>query len=312
MLGVTIQQLQCFEAVADQGGLQAAARKLGRTHPSLSAAIRALESQLGLTLFDRGGYRMILTDEGGVVLEEARTLLRRLSALKTHAAQLALGEETRLRVVIGDLCPLPATLSLLRDFFAEAPSTRLDLAFEALGGPAERLFEDEADLIFHHVDKADPRLEFVDLGDVRLIPVCAAGYGPAQIAGPITAERVGEWTQCVIRDSARVGEGANYYLVGGARRLTVSDQLMKLEVILQGMGWGHMPAFLVEEKLADGCLRSLACEAFPGGRLALVAARRRDRPHGPVSQRLWARLSSLACQPRRNGPSPDAGVGAEG
>jgi len=290
MQGVTLQQLQCLDAVAAAGGLQAAAERLGRTHPSVSAAIRALEAQLGVTLFDRGGYRMTLTGQGRAVLAQAQAVLGQLAALKTHAAQLALGEEPALRVVIGDLSPLPATLGLLRGFFAEAPATRLDLMFEALAGPAERLFGDEADLIFHHVDKADPRVEFVDLATVRLIPVCAVDYPPALAPGPVTPDRVRDWTQCVIRDSARRTPPRDYYLIEGSRRLTVSDQLMKLQVILQGMGWGHMPDFLVEADLTAGRLRSLASRDFPGGEVALVAARRRDRPHGPVAQRLWARL----------------------
>src|SRR5256885_1501497 len=147
MQGVTLQQLQCLEAVAAEGGLQAAARRLGRTHPAVSAAIRALEAQLGVALFDRSGYRMSLTDQGLV----------------------------------------------------------------------------------------------------RLVPVCACDYGPAQSPGPITPARVRGWTQCVIRDSARRVPTPGYYLVKGSRRLTVSDQLMKLEVILQGMGWGHMPDFLIAE-----------------------------------------------------------------
>src|ERR1700761_8609401 len=100
MHGVTLQQLQCLDAVAAEGGLQAAAQRLGRTHPSVSAAIRALEAQLGVTLFDRSGYRMSLTAPGRAVLDEAQVLLRQLATLKTHAAQLALGEETALRVVI--------------------------------------------------------------------------------------------------------------------------------------------------------------------------------------------------------------------
>ena len=42
---------------------------------------------------------------------------------------------------------------------AEATS----LHFEAISGPWERLFDDEADLIIHHVDKSDTRIDFIDL-----------------------------------------------------------------------------------------------------------------------------------------------------
>jgi hypothetical protein len=43
-----------------------------------------------------------------------------------------------LRVVLGDLCPLPPVLALLSHFFAQCPQTRLHLQFETVTGPWER------------------------------------------------------------------------------------------------------------------------------------------------------------------------------
>jgi len=45
-----------------------------------------------------------------------------------------------------------------------------------------------------------------------------------------------DYVQCVIRDTARYSEPRDYFLVEGARSWTVSDQLMKKELIVQGMG----------------------------------------------------------------------------
>ena len=44
----TIHQLECFDAVVSQGTFQAAAEKIRRAQPSVSAAVKNLESQLGL------------------------------------------------------------------------------------------------------------------------------------------------------------------------------------------------------------------------------------------------------------------------
>src|SRR5204863_56838 len=84
------------------------------------------------------------TDEGRSFHARTRVFLHDLAALRGHAAQLAMGEETALTIVIGDLCPLPATLALLRRFFERCPGTRLHLHFEALSGPWERLLGGEA------------------------------------------------------------------------------------------------------------------------------------------------------------------------
>ena len=284
---VTLHQLDCFDAIVSEGTFQAAAQKLRRSQPSISTAVKNLEDQLGLRLLDRSGYRVALTEAGRSFHQRARVFLHDLRGLKNHAAQLALGEESELSVVIGDICPLPQTLALLRRFFDDCPGTRLHLHFEAIAGPWERLFDGEADLILHHVNKADPRLEFVDLFTVRIIPVVAPGFLRFPISRSITPEQMRDYVQCVIRDSSRHSPPQDYFLVEGARSWTVSDQLMKRELILQGMGWGHMPEFLIDEDLRRKRLLDISGKHLRGGMADIVAARRREAPHGPVASRLW-------------------------
>ncbi|HEX7970552.1 MAG TPA: substrate-binding domain-containing protein, partial [Stellaceae bacterium] len=192
------------------------------------------------------------------------------------------------------LCPLPEILGLLRRFFDACASTRLHLHFEAISGPWERLFDGDAQLIIHHIDKADPRLEFIDLFSAHVIPVVAPGFLAFPVTDDITPEQMRGYVQCVIRDTARHSPPRDYYLVEGARSWTVSDQLMKKEIILQGMGWGHMPTFLIEDELRDGRLLSIAGRHLRGGSGTLVAARRRDVPHGPIAERLWRFIAEQA------------------
>src|ERR1700681_1392684 len=292
--GLTIHQLLCFDAVVTESSFQAAAEKLRRSQPTVFSSVKNLETQLRLNLLDRSGYRVALTEAGRSFHERTRVFLHELQTLRNHAAQLAMGEESELRVVIGDLCPLPETLRLLRRFFDRCPGTRLHLHFEAISGPWERLFDDEADLIFHHVDKADARLDFIDLFAVKLVPVVAPGFLRFPISRAITPEQMRDYVQCVIRDSARRNSPRDYFLVEGARSWTVSDQLMKRELILQGMGWGHMPKYLIEQELRERRLLPITGKYFQGGQAELVAARRRDVPHGPIADKLWRFIGEQA------------------
>jgi DNA-binding transcriptional LysR family regulator len=294
MDGLTIHQLQCFDAVVVEGSFQAAADKLNRTHPTVFTAVKNLEGQLGLALFNRDGYRVTLTDAGRSFHRRTRVFLDEFGALRNHAAQLAMGEESELAVVIGDVSPLPEVLGLLRRFFDDCPGTRLDLHFEAIAGPWERLLDGDADLIIHHIDKSDMRLEFVDLFAIEVVPVVAPGFLPFPITDEITPEQMRNHVQCIIRDTARHSPGRDYFLIEGSRRCTVSDQLMKKELILQRMGWGHMPTFLIEQELRDGRLVPITGRYFAGGRGEIVAARLRNRPHGPIAQRLWSYVAEQA------------------
>ncbi|WP_054309221.1 LysR family transcriptional regulator [Mesorhizobium sp. 1M-11] len=286
----TLQEIQCFDAVVREGGFQGAALLLNRSHAAVFAAVAKLEDSLAVALLDRSGYRVTLTDAGRSFHRKAQSLLSEMETLRLHARQLAMGEETHLRVVIGDTCPLNEGLGLLSGFFATCPNTRLDLHFETIGGPWERLFEDEADLILHWVEKTDPRLEWIDLGTVSFVPVVALDFLPFPLSGPVTPQQMRGLTQCIIRDTARTAQKANFYVVEGAPQCTVGDHLMKKEIILRGMAWGHLPRFMIEEELRSGRLLSIAGDHFPGVEVELVAARRRDRPHGPVATRLWEHI----------------------
>lgn len=290
----TLHELECFDAVVSDGGFQAAAERLHRSHPSVFAAVSKLEHQLGVTLLDRSGYRVRLTRDGRAFHRKVRALLGEAEELRTYATQLAMGEEVELRVVLGDLCPLPPVLELLSGFFAQCPRTRLHLGHEAVTGPWERLLEDEADLIVHRVPKGDVRMEWIELGRVAMVPVVAPGFLPFPPTEDITPRRMQAFTQCVTRDSARHPSEQGHFLVEGAPRCSVPDHLVKKELILHGMAWGHLPRFMIESELRDGRLLSIAGRHFPGVTEDLVAARRRDRPHGPIAGRLWDFLAGNA------------------
>src|SRR5688572_27435060 len=102
MTGFSLHDLQCFDAVLREGGFQRAAATLHRSHPAVFAAVARLEEQLGLALLDRSGYRVQATVAGRSFHRQAQALLREAENLRRHAAQLAMGEESELRIVMGD------------------------------------------------------------------------------------------------------------------------------------------------------------------------------------------------------------------
>jgi DNA-binding transcriptional LysR family regulator len=72
---VTPARLQAFVAVAEEGGMSAAARRMYVSQPSLSQTIAALERRVGVELFARTNAGVQITAAGRAFLEEARTIL---------------------------------------------------------------------------------------------------------------------------------------------------------------------------------------------------------------------------------------------
>jgi DNA-binding transcriptional LysR family regulator len=66
--------LHAFLQTAERGSLSAAARYMGVTQSTLSRQVAALEIELGVTLFERVGRSVVVTQAGSGLLEYARTM----------------------------------------------------------------------------------------------------------------------------------------------------------------------------------------------------------------------------------------------
>lgn len=65
---------RAFLVTAEEGTLSAAAKALGMTQPTLSRQVAALENEMNITLFERTGQRLVLTESGVELLEHARSM----------------------------------------------------------------------------------------------------------------------------------------------------------------------------------------------------------------------------------------------
>ncbi len=148
-------QLKAFLETAETGSLSAAARKLGLTQPTLSRQVSAIESQLGVTLFERVGKAMVLTSTGLTLLEHAR-------AMGAAADDLRMSATGQSQAVDGVVCVsaseamaaylLPGVLSRLRQ---QAPGIIIEVvASDALSDLRRR----EADIAIRHVRPDQPEL----------------------------------------------------------------------------------------------------------------------------------------------------------
>jgi LysR family transcriptional regulator, cyn operon transcriptional activator len=95
---MNLRHLRAFATISDVGGFARAATRLHLSQPALSRQIQALESELGVPLFDRIGRRVQLTSQGEDLLRRSRRLLAEAESLGERARELKSGETGILRV----------------------------------------------------------------------------------------------------------------------------------------------------------------------------------------------------------------------
>jgi len=71
----SIGDIELFLAIAEAGGISAAARALGSSPPAVSRRLAALEARLGVRLAERSARRFRLTDEGALYVDRCRAIL---------------------------------------------------------------------------------------------------------------------------------------------------------------------------------------------------------------------------------------------
>ena len=100
MARLPLNTLPTFCAVARSQNLRAAAAELHLTHSAISQQIRLLEDQLGFTLFDRRGRRIVLNAAGAALLRAAEPALDALDDGVRAAAATAAGAAHHLKVTL--------------------------------------------------------------------------------------------------------------------------------------------------------------------------------------------------------------------
>lgn len=122
-----MRHLRCLVAVAEELHFGRAARRLNLSQPPVSLAIKELEAELGVTLFERNSRRIALTRQGEEAVHDARAVLARTELLRRRAHDSAQGQSGTLSLGFISLAPYSFLPDSLRRFMADYPKVRVSL-----------------------------------------------------------------------------------------------------------------------------------------------------------------------------------------
>lgn len=122
-----LRHLRIFVAVAEELHFGRAAERLHLTQPPVSLAIKELEQELGLRLFERTSRRIELTEGGALVLRDARAALGRVEILRENARRAARGNVGSLSLGTTTLPTFSFLPEVLRRFNQDFPDVQLSV-----------------------------------------------------------------------------------------------------------------------------------------------------------------------------------------
>lgn len=287
---MTLDQLRALIGVVDHGGFRAASEALHKSQSAVSIAIKNLEDELKVAIFERDGYRPTLTDHGKILVQKARTVLSQAKGMSDLAQHYAQGVEAELRVVVSEIFDIQQILDVFRIIRDQYPATRLTLFVENFNAPLELLEDKEADIALvaggELFDKIE-RTRYETLCSVQLIPVISSCAEQASKADVLTVADMDGATQIVVTDRSRNRDERKYGVLENSVQWRVNDFLTKKQIILSGLGWGKVPGHMIGSELASGDLVALNSSDFGPVEVETFISRSINHPFGPVAEAFW-------------------------
>jgi DNA-binding transcriptional LysR family regulator len=241
-------KLRIFHAVADVGSLTHAGDTLHLSQSAVSRQIRALEESLNTTLFHRHARGLILTEQGELLHDATRAMIKRIDAA---TARIRDSEEEvfgELRVTttfgFGALWLAPRLAKLYETY----PDLNIDLMLE------ERVLDlpmREADVAIRMKEPSQADLIRKRLMSVKMrlyaSPAYLAEKGEPQTMADMSRHRL----ICQNTRAAQVSAGLNLVqelLTYDIRStLTVNNYFGVLQAVISNLGIGVLPDYIIED-----------------------------------------------------------------
>ncbi len=203
-MDLDLRRLRYFVEVADQLSFVRAAARLYISQPALSRQIAQLESDLGVTLFQRSRTGTTLSAEGADLLTSARLLLRSAADFEREARLLG---RSPVRFVIGFM-PGTDAGALIAEFERAHPEVDVTPVFTSTTTQAPYLVDGRADIVFCRPPVAVDGARIIDLFEEPVVAVVPRDHPLAAARSLSTAELVATGEPIIARGGGTQVSGA--------------------------------------------------------------------------------------------------------
>ncbi len=259
---MNLKQLEALYWAARLDGFHAAARHLKTTQPGISARIRELERDLGVTLFDRSGRTARLTAKGLELVGYAEQVMQLAAEIRQRVGnRQALTGRVRLGIT-----GVPAATwlpTLVRRLTLAYPGIALEFTVETSERMREHIVGDELDVaVLSAALPLGDRISAERVGQVPLAWLAAPALGLP--AGPVTPA---DLAACAVITDVRASQlheiAQAWFRAGGKaphRHHACSNLITRVRLAAAGVGIALATPAAATRELAEGVLRLLEAD----------------------------------------------------
>lgn len=235
-----------FLAIARNGSLRAAALSLGATHATVDRHVKALENSYGVRLFDRTRGGMRLTPAGESLLPLAEAAEDAMHGARARVLGLDQEKTGQVHVSVPPIMAYGFLPPIFGAFSEAYPDIELRITVTNRFEDLSRL---EADVSIRIAYEVTQDVVGRKLAQTAMGIYCTRKYLDARVARAGPQGEGLEWVAWTERDDVRKWAARTPYPKAGARHMA-REIVMQREMILQGMGFGYLPAWYAAENEA--------------------------------------------------------------
>jgi DNA-binding transcriptional LysR family regulator len=239
---IDLDSLEIFRAVATEGGVIRAARKLNRVQSNVTTRIKRMEERLGRPLFRKQGRGLVLSAEGELLLSYAQRLFR-LAEEAEH--ELRSGRPMGL-LRIGSLESTAGSrlAPILSRYHREHPGVVVELLMGTTGALLQRVAQFEIEAAFVSEPFTADGLSTMKVFEEELVVITARGQPPVRAASDLAGMTVVAFAAgCSYRKRLEDWLGASSLLP--ARTLELASYQAMIACVAAGTGFAVVPRSLL-------------------------------------------------------------------
>ncbi|SHE87929.1 DNA-binding transcriptional regulator, LysR family [Marinomonas polaris DSM 16579] len=293
-----LDQLRAFIAVVETGSFRSAADSIHKTQPGISAAVKALEEQYGILLFDRNSYRPTLTAEGHAFFQQSKKLMSQVLQLENLGHDLAQGTEAPLQLCLSQMALDDDCMSRIKAFQLQHADIALDITTDHLYGVQEKLAKNKCEIAIGPRYGLDDRHAFIELNKITMMAVINPDLLATLSANDakIKQQPLYSIPQILVTNTAEnAPENGHQYVLPTGKRWYVNDFQAKKAILLHGLGWARMPKHCIQSELDNGQLVPMEVENFTSqNQLPIFMIRLRHQTQSYQANIFWEMMKNFS------------------